>query len=546
MVKTLLVLTGDAFRHVNGNYHVSEENFTDQKMCSLSHRRFMMRSNATYDVFVNTYDTKNDLYNQSLRSWYADAIRYTIIPEHLGEYGLIDNTIAQLREMDLSSYDNILFVRIDLFLREYFILKYHPGENCIMYAHLDSHESSGNGGPFPGVCHNITFVPSKFFKFLLEGNVWKWHESANIACNYTRDIKFLINSFHSCDTAKEWNPLYAMAGRDEPHIWLQKNIGRRFNYANYTIYKLPDDHEYEYLLNRDTRAQWRRNPESLLTPKKRVVIYSNCQGRGIQGILAYHSALNDEYDFYGANVLSNYTFMNTNAGLPYDILAQADLFIFQPISSDRGKYSTDELLKTLKPSCKAISFVYIYNYSFWETLAFSDGDFDIGTLGMKYALLNHKPITEARESGMTFEQIEASIRNETFDWRFKERYEESQRILREKEANCTIKVADFIDTYHKTQPLFYTHNHPSMFFLRYVSKEIISNLGYNPETLVTEDYLPHPDYNSGRTKGSHYCIGPAAWKYFGLSFVSKPTNDKFDLIVKNARDIYDKKFVDRH
>lgn len=280
--------------------------------------------------------------------------------------------------------------------------------------------------------------------------------------------------------------------------------------------------------------------------KKRVVIYANCQGAALMAILRCHPTLNEEYDFDSATVLSNYLILGSSETFPYtQQFAEADLLVYQPIAAKHGAFSTDEVLKLVKPDCKLVSFVYLYNYAFWETLVFADGDYDVGTFGMKYAALNHQPITSLRDYGVPFEVIATWIREGTLDWRFKERYEMSQSILREKEANCTIKVADFIDTQHKDHLLFYTQNHPTMYFLRWVAQRILEQAGHDPTLLPAEDDLPHPDYNSGRGIGPHFQFGPAAWNHYGFTFIPKPGSDVINAILEQARKIYDGIYVSR-
>ena len=278
---------------------------------------------------------------------------------------------------------------------------------------------------------------------------------------------------------------------------------------------------------------------------KSVVFYANCQGHGLRQILTCHPEMSKDYDLQNATVLGNYSYMNTGKDLPIDVLGNADLLIYQPISSDRGKYSTEELKNTLKPGCKTESFVYLYNYAFWETLVFADGDYDIGTLGMKYASLNHGPITSLRDTGVSWDEIQTRILNNTLDWKFKERYEKTQAILREKEAECSVKVADFIDRNYKEHLLFYSQNHPTMFLLVYVAKQILTNLGYNPHTLPPIETLPHPDYNSGRGKNPHFQFGIAAWQYYGFKFIPRPTPNTTRAILENAKRIYDGEYVNR-
>ena len=280
--------------------------------------------------------------------------------------------------------------------------------------------------------------------------------------------------------------------------------------------------------------------------KKRVVIYANCQGAALANILKCHPTLSQEYDFESATILGNYTILRSCDDFPYyKEFAEADLLIYQPIATKHGKFSTDELLKTVRPDCKLVSFVYLYNYAFWETLVFADGDYDVGTLGMKYASLNHLPITSLRDQGVSFDEIAFRIRNGTLDWQFKERYETSQSILREKEAGCTIKVADFIDANHKDHLLFYTQNHPTMYFLRWVAQRIVEQVGHAPEALPPIDRLPFPDYNSGRGSAPHFQFGPAAWKHFKFTFIPEPGPGTLAEIIKQARQIYDGVYVNR-
>jgi hypothetical protein len=280
--------------------------------------------------------------------------------------------------------------------------------------------------------------------------------------------------------------------------------------------------------------------------KKKVVIYANCQGVALANILRNHPTLSEEYDFDSATILSNYLLLQTSGDFPYyEQFAEADLLIYQPVSSAHGSYSTNELLKTVRPECKCISFVYLYNYAFWETLVFADGDYDVGTLGMKYATLNHQPITSLRDQGIPFSEVADRIRAGTLDWRFKERYETSQAILREKEAACTIRVADFIDAEHKDHLLFYTQNHPTMYFLCWVAKRILEQTGHDPALLPPEEKLPFPDYNSGRGVSPHFQFGPAAWAYYGFRFIPKPGPATLGAVVDQARRIYDGVYVNR-
>jgi hypothetical protein len=246
-----------------------------------------------------------------------------------------------------------------------------------------------------------------------------------------------------------------------------------------------------------------------------------------------------EYDFDNAINIANFQSIQSEETLPYNDIESCDLFIYQPIDDRHGVYSTKEVNTHLKPGCKTISFPYLYNYAFWECLCYADGDYDIAM--DKYIHLNHKPITKWKDRGLSFEQIEKMIRSKNFDWDFKERYEHSQQVLRDKEATCDIKVADFIDQNHRTQLLFYTNNHPSLVMLTHVAKQMIELLDHDPSFLPHE--LPYPDYAPTNKNKPEFSIGWFSWNYYKFTFIPEPDDSTMNLIIRYSRQIYNGNFV---
>lgn len=269
---------------------------------------------------------------------------------------------------------------------------------------------------------------------------------------------------------------------------------------------------------------------------KKVVLYGNCQTGEVRRILATHPILNQQYDFHNAISIGNFVVIKEQRELPYADIEAADLFIYQPTADKHGVYSTREILKHLKPDCKTISFPYIYNYAFWEVLVFADGDYAVGHSGTQYAHLNHKPITRLKEKGMSYPEIEHLIRTNQLDWDFEERYRMTQTILREKEAICDIKVADFIDTHHKDRLLFYTQNHITTFFLKYLADEMVRLLGEDPSLFPHS--LPEPSY------GTYVMpIGQSAWNHYKFKFMPQPGDATMYFILSYAEKIYKGEFV---
>lgn len=274
---------------------------------------------------------------------------------------------------------------------------------------------------------------------------------------------------------------------------------------------------------------------------KRVVTYANCQAKNVCRILATHPELSREYDFENPTIVSNFGLIQGNTPVPTSAFQDADLVLYQPTADSHGQYATSSVLAHCKPECVRISFPYIYNYSFWEVMAFADGDYAVGHDAAKYARLNHAPITRLREQGVPFTTIESLIKSKQFNWDFASRYAESQRILREKESECDVKVADFIDAHHKDTLLFFTQNHPGLPVLRHVAEQIITRLGYDPTRLPND--VPAPDYAPDSSSGPHIPIGWFAWKHFGFSFIPEPAPNTFPFIIHHAKKIYDQVYV---
>jgi len=273
--------------------------------------------------------------------------------------------------------------------------------------------------------------------------------------------------------------------------------------------------------------------------KKRVFSYANCQGKNIVRILAKHPTLSLEYDFDNAICLGNFGAIQDQMKLPYDKIETCDLFLYQPTDAKHGIYGTPDILGHLKSDCKTVSYPYLYNYAFWECLVYSDGDYAVGM--NKYSHLNHAPITKLKHRGLSFDQIQSLILSKNFDWNFKERYEHSQEVLREKETTCDVKVADFIDKYHKDHLLFYTNNHASLFLLTEVAKQIITLLGHDPALLPSD--LPQPDNNPTGGNNPQFPIGWFAWNYYKFTFIPEPSNHSMHMILHFAKQIYDGKYT---
>lgn len=94
-----------------------------------------------------------------------------------------------------------------------------------------------------------------------------------------------------------------------------------------------------------------------------IVIYATCHGIGIKHYLNYFVNANIELIF-------NYSSIAFNKEIDYNILKNADIFIYQPIPAKFGKYSTDltvdnNILNYISEKCIKITIPYVYAEWLW-------------------------------------------------------------------------------------------------------------------------------------------------------------------------------------
>lgn len=255
-MKCLLVLTGESFRlggQMTRSRSDSPESTNRQKIATYSHLRILnyMKSafNVDTDIFINSY-TLNPSHDAMLLDWYKPYVVYSEFKETIleSENILVLDTNHKILAMGLDEYDFVLFVRIDMYMKKYFFSRFTKLDNFVRYGHLDC-----NTG---GVCHNLIYLPKKYFSFLennsIENDIRSPHISETILKKVIPriEIDYFIRSYHSLSTDLYWNPLYSQVGRDES--FNRENIGERFiNNTNVTIH----DSEYDHLLHTDTIAE---------------------------------------------------------------------------------------------------------------------------------------------------------------------------------------------------------------------------------------------------------------------------------------------------
>lgn len=238
--------------------------------------------------------------------------------------------------------------------------------------------------------------------------------------------------------------------------------------------------------------------------KKICVIYANCQGRGINTFLQKQELYHETYENH---LFENYHVIENGLSLPFDLLKQASLFIYQPLKNKHGYYATDVIKNYLPATCKKISFPYVYNDALWPLYEEND------KIGGEEIILN------LIEKGYSLTKIINMFCAEAIDFEFERRFKKSIEILKQKEEITDIKVSDYILKNVSNEKIFLTQNHQTSSFYIYCANQILNHLGFSaidfserfhPNETGLPDCWPLSPYEAKYYKYEH----PFDWKTF--------------------------------
>jgi hypothetical protein len=211
-----------------------------------------------------------------------------------------------------------------------------------------------------------------------------------------------------------------------------------------------------------------------------VVFYTNCQFRGIQYFLDIY------YREYGVNVtfahIENFTLIESQGTIDYDLLHSADVFIYQPIAARHGLYSTSSevegnILARVKPDAQVVSIPYIYNSAFWCLIPPATIDNLVGGFGVEGEYINRVVLDQLFDAGVSLKEVLKRFKRREIDIQNEERFQASLSILRQKESACSVKIADFIEANIRKRRLFFTQNHPTTCIFVHCVNQVLQRLG---------------------------------------------------------------------
>jgi hypothetical protein len=236
-MKGLLLLLGESFRLGNQGTRSRGEDasYPEQIRACKTHMKFieaLKTQGCDMDIRISSYTTKfdNDLINI-----YKDNLVNCIFYNHcIGIHNLFHNS---MKTINVDTYDFIVYIRIDLCLKDGFINIFNPSWETIRfpsicflpYSIVDGH---------PRVNNMLLFIPKKYFKYI--GNMdflpigddghRLWAQLIKTTDLTYNDLDTMIHTFHDSDSAKDYNPLYYIVNRNQQTIFHSEgNVFDKYN-----------------------------------------------------------------------------------------------------------------------------------------------------------------------------------------------------------------------------------------------------------------------------------------------------------------------------
>lgn len=220
----LIILIGASFRlGTQGTNNIGDpQSYAGQIKACDSHIKFIEDIIQKFNmnkisVFVSSYDSQ---YSKLLINKYKKyLIGYNINTKLIGFNNLFNNLINLIP--NITNYDFILHIRIDLFLKPYFTDIFNPKSNMILFSNICWEKYSITNG-HPRVNPMFIFIPKKYYNYINCIAINYGHDLWYILIKTTvltyDDLDTMINTYHDSDSFKDFNPLYYIVNRPENTI----------------------------------------------------------------------------------------------------------------------------------------------------------------------------------------------------------------------------------------------------------------------------------------------------------------------------------------
>lgn len=218
----LIILLGECFRSGTNNVNRGKpECYNDQIKACNSHISFIENTIDKFklnsmSVFISSYTTPYD--NDLLTIYKKYLIGNNLYDNLMGLNNLFHKSIKNIENIE--QYDFVLYIRIDLFLKDKFTEVFNPTSQMILFPTICWKKGYITHG-HPRVNDMLLFIPKKYYNSINHINIG--HDTWFLLMKYSQlkydDLDTMIHTYHDSDTNKDFNPLYYIVNRGETKIW---------------------------------------------------------------------------------------------------------------------------------------------------------------------------------------------------------------------------------------------------------------------------------------------------------------------------------------
>jgi len=242
---------------------------------------------------------------------------------------------------------------------------------------------------------------------------------------------------------------------------LESILGHVLSIDELAHYNSEHSDEYGYFLLPD-KAQ--------IGGRHLLLLYSACWSRGIWHYLAHYRP--DVVERYYPVIILDFALVLSvirDKRFPVPLFVEAawrkaDAVLFTPIGESYGPFSSEHLLRMVKPDCKTVAFTGPNQGCWWPVCE----------------LVGEHGAINLFNEGLNPDQVIDRFRDKKFDPKFDLRFAEQMAFLKGKQSFGSIRLTEFIQAHYRTHKLFFTFNHPTYNVLAFCADCALALMGMIP------------------------------------------------------------------
>lgn len=244
MDRGAIILYGESFRY--GNYTTrikgGPESFEEQILCAKNQMNFVKYIQEKYslqiDIYIQSYTTQ---YDTELDLVYETNLKHSIYHKNLlGRFKLTNLGKNEIKKSGID-YKFIMFMRIDIILKDKFFEVFNPNWEIMMFPFIGLYSFFEKRCK---VCDMIIFIPKKYYYLInyIYPDHYLWTKLLNDNLATLEDFDVIIPTYHSSNTYEDINPFYYIVNRN---VSLRRQISDDFKFNKYkTDFKKPPQKYY--------------------------------------------------------------------------------------------------------------------------------------------------------------------------------------------------------------------------------------------------------------------------------------------------------------